>query len=158
LTNICVKIADATAKNYIEYSKLYIEFAKEMDNYSTSNYFRKTKMSLDNYRNYLENPNTPIYFLYVDDQVVGFASVIIEKNKVTNKNDFYISHFCINEISRSKGFGSIFFNELKSIAKKSNTSNITLINIKENTKALYFYQKHNMKPLDEYGEKLLLVI
>lgn len=158
MNNICIKVADTTAQNYIEYSKLYIAFSKEMDSYSTSNYFRKTKLTLATYTTHIKNPNTPIYFLYADDQIIGFASVMIEKNKKTSEKDFYISQLCINENLRSKGLGSIFFNQLKDIAKEFSARNITLLNMKKNTKALKFYQKQSMIPLDEYGEELLLVI
>ena len=90
--------------------------------------------------------------VYLEDKLIGFF--ILETNSInlSNTKRWRLMHFFIEKENRKKGYGSIAFNNLKTILKKNDVKELEIEVLINNLKAFNFWKnKHSFK---QHSQKL----
>lgn len=144
-----MEIIDFTTKDQKETEMFLRSIYKEMGWEETA------EDVFDNLQEYFHLPNGGIFLLLKENsKIIGTAAI-----KKLNNEEGIAKRFFIHKDYRGSGVAQTLLNALIKRAKKINLSKIVLDVIKNNQRAIRFYEKngfkrYNQKPIEEWFETL----
>jgi ribosomal protein S18 acetylase RimI-like enzyme len=143
-----VKIREAEENDIETLSKLWYKLAKGMEQYSRLNELKDNaeSESEEGFFKLLEDEDTTIFLLEVEDEVVGYM-ILQEGEHPSRTHEKYISivDLFVEDRYRSQGYGTEMMEKAEEYAEKQECGHLKVSAEVENIKARKFYGKNGYK-------------
>lgn len=125
-------------------------FSLIYDAYSIETYLHNS-FSIKKLQEEYKDPNSEFYFLYVDNELIGYIKINYQKNHLLakDKNASELQRIYLRQKFIGKGHGQYMLNFAIDKAKEKECKYIWLITGEENVPAIGFYLKNQFKKIDE---------
>jgi ribosomal protein S18 acetylase RimI-like enzyme len=143
-----MKIREADENDVETLSKLWCKLAKGMEQYSELNELKDNakKESKNGFSKLLDDKNTSIFLLEVEDEMVGFM-VLQEGEHPSRTHEKYISivDLFVEDRYRSQGYGTEMMEKAEAYAEKHGCDHLKVSAEVENIEARRFYENNGYK-------------
>ena len=129
-------------KDFDIFIQMALSYFKELDNdFNPTDRWKSFIMSCFKHP---KSVNSNFLGVYLEDKLIG--SLILETNLInlSNTKRWRLMHFFIDKENRKKGYGSIAFNNLKTILKKNDVKELEIEVLMNNLKAFNFWQNKHL--------------
>ncbi|WP_299318645.1 N-acetyltransferase [uncultured Maribacter sp.] len=124
-------------------------FAKDNDPKDFEIYIKKA-FALETIKEELLNPNSDFYFVYTNNEVVGYFKLNVKEAQSELKQDdsIELERIYVLQKHQGLGLGEQFLHYIKTIAKERNKKMLWLGVWQENKRAIKFYERHGFQKFD----------
>ena len=149
-----MRIRKATIKDLDAYLKLEKESLEHFMQLTNDEGWKFNKKKLvEDFEKTLTSRKSKIYFIEIDDKIIGHMSTHIENNQFRSVG--YLDYLFIRENYRGKGYGRLMTKKFMELSKKAGVKKIGLGTRIENKKAQKLYESLGFKKIGiNYGLKL----
>jgi ribosomal protein S18 acetylase RimI-like enzyme len=140
----CALISKMGVKTFVDtYSRILPERIE-----MTKAYAKETFAEAE-IRGQLSDKKIRYYIAHNNDEVVGYAKTVIGEipSEVRLAPSIELEKIYLLETAKGKGFGKLFFEQLKSLARKDGRKSIWLAVYEDNFEATGFYRKLGFKEI-----------
>jgi len=140
-----MNIQEAGKEDIEVLSELWYSLAKEMEKYSELNDLKSSakENSRDGFYNLLEDEDTKIFLLEIEDEIVGYM-ILQEGKHPSRTHEKYISivDLFVEKEYRSQGYGTEMMEKAEQYAEKQGCDHLKVSAEVKNTEARKFYEKN----------------
>jgi len=126
-------------------------FKKDNDPSDFKDYIEKA-FALNKIKAELLNPDSDFYFVYRNDELVGYfkLNVLSAQSDVKRDDSIELERIYVLKSYQSLGLGKQILDHIKSLAQEKNKKMLWLGVWEENTRAIQFYQRHGFQKFDTH--------
>ncbi|WP_405384940.1 GNAT family N-acetyltransferase [Maribacter sp. LLG6340-A2] len=126
-------------------------FEKDNDPTDFKDYIEKA-FALKKIKSELLNPYSDFYFVYRNDELVGYfkLNVLSAQSDVKRDDSIELERIYVLKEYQNLGLGEQFLNHIKKIAKEKNKKMLWLGVWEENKRAIQFYRRHGFQKFDTH--------
>lgn len=126
-------------------------FEKDNDPTDFKDYIEKA-FALNKIKAELLNPDSDFYFVYRNDELVGYfkLNVLSAQSDVKRDDSMELERIYVLKEYQSLGLGKQFLYHIKSLAQEKNKKMLWLGVWEENLRAIQFYKRHGFQKFDTH--------
>ncbi len=115
-------------------------------------HYLDTAYAIDVLTSELENPDSDYYFLYEDDEVVGYLKVNVgsAQTEDIDENTMEIQRIYVRPLYKRKGYGNLLMGQALKRAKERGVDSVWLGVWEHNDAAQAFYKSHGFVKVGEH--------
>jgi len=140
----------------ISYQTFYDAFGPPTNSEEDIQIYLRQKITSEQIKNELSNPNSTFYFAKIDDIIVGYLK--LNKNKAQTElikgNALEIERIYVYKKYQGNAIGQLLLEKSIQIGKSERKDFIWLGVWNQNTRAIKFYKKHGFTIFDTHQFKL----
>ncbi|WP_430428488.1 GNAT family N-acetyltransferase [Maribacter litoralis] len=126
-------------------------FEKDNDPSDFKDYIEKA-FALNKIKAELLNPDSDFYFVYRNDELVGYfkLNVLSAQSDVKRDDSIELERIYVLKAYQNLGLGKQILDHIKSLAQEKNKKMLWLGVWEENTRAIQFYQRNGFQKFDTH--------